>query len=529
MLSRHDPARRGGHFRDARYQRGQLAGGRVWRPGHHVGLALMASFADRLGLGDCLSGAVPWRGERAFGHDRGKVLVHAGLMLAGGGESCADIETLAAGGDRPLLSSVCSDSTFWRTLNQDLTPPVVDAVWAAMASVRAKVWARAAVTAGSDPVVLDIDASLVEIHSENKEGSAPHFKRGFGFHPMFCFADATGEALAAILRPGNAAANNIADHEAVLDAAIAQLPPEIAAGHRPGDDPALVNRAIRVRTDSAGCTRFVHSCRARNVGFSVVARTTAAIHAALLALHVDDDAWTPLIDETTGEARDDAFVADITGLVDLSDWPDGTHLVVRRERRHPGAQHSLFPSELWPTGATTPTSPATPPCSTPTSAPTHTSNNTSPASKTPGCAACRSARWTPTPPGSPSSVGPPTSSAGSNSCACPAGSPAPPPRRCAGGSSTPPPAPSAPADNSSSGSSTTGPTPPHSSPLTRPSTAWPEPAQPQQAMRTHDLARPDTDPPTRKTPPERSTERSIAPTTTGEPDRIAHRPPPTIS
>ena len=44
-------------------------------------------------------------------------------------------------------------------------------------------------TGGDDPVILDIDASLVEIHSENKDGTAPNFKGGFGFHPMFCFAD----------------------------------------------------------------------------------------------------------------------------------------------------------------------------------------------------------------------------------------------------------------------------------------------------------------------------------------------------
>ena len=61
-------------------------------------------------------------------------------------------------------------------------------------------------------MILDIDASLVEIHSENKDGTAPNFKGGFGFHPMFCFADATGEALAAGLRPGNAAANDAADN-----------------------------------------------------------------------------------------------------------------------------------------------------------------------------------------------------------------------------------------------------------------------------------------------------------------------------
>ena len=73
-------------------------------------------------------------------------------------------------------------------------------------------------------MILDIDASLVEIHTEHKEDAAPTFKGGFGFHPMFCFADATGEVLSGLLRPGNAGANTVADHVSVLDAAVAQLP-----------------------------------------------------------------------------------------------------------------------------------------------------------------------------------------------------------------------------------------------------------------------------------------------------------------
>ncbi len=77
------------------------------------------------------------------------------------------------------------------------------------------------------------------------------------------------------VRPGNAGANNIADHVAVLDGAIAGLPTEIAAGHRPSDDAALVNRPVQVRTDSAGCTDFVWHARNRNVGFAVVARSNA--------------------------------------------------------------------------------------------------------------------------------------------------------------------------------------------------------------------------------------------------------------
>jgi hypothetical protein len=104
------------------------------------------------------------------------------------------------------------------------------------------------------PVILDIDATLVEVHSENKDGTASTYKRGFGFHPMVCFAEATGEPLAVRLRPGNAAANNAADHLAVLDDAIAQLPAETVAGHRPGDPAEVAGRPVVVRADSAGCT-----------------------------------------------------------------------------------------------------------------------------------------------------------------------------------------------------------------------------------------------------------------------------------
>jgi hypothetical protein len=60
------------------------------------------------------------------------------------------------------------------------------------------------VTNTGSPVILDIDVMLVESHSENKAGTAATYKSGFGFHTLLCFADATGETMAALLRPGNA-------------------------------------------------------------------------------------------------------------------------------------------------------------------------------------------------------------------------------------------------------------------------------------------------------------------------------------
>jgi hypothetical protein len=82
-------------------------------------------------------------------------------------------------------------------------------------------------------VVIDVDATLVTAHSE-KESVAPTFKRGFGFHPLWAFVDhgpeGTGEPLAFLLRRGNAGSNTVADHIAVLRAALAQL----SGGRRPG-------------------------------------------------------------------------------------------------------------------------------------------------------------------------------------------------------------------------------------------------------------------------------------------------------
>lgn len=305
----------------------------------HVGLHAVGSLADRLGLGASISAWVPQ--PRFRFHDRGKVLTQAMLMLAGGGEACSDIERLRA--QPTLFGAVPSDSTLYRTI-RSIDAAALEGVWEAMAEVRGHVWRRSSATTGTAPVVLDVDASLVDIHSENKEGTAANYKRGFGFSPMFCFADATGEALAALLRPGNATANSIADQLTVLDAAVAQLPARIAAGHRAGDDPGSVRRAVEVRADSAGCSaRLAGEFRARNIGFSVVARTNPQVKAAISRAVDDEGRWSPALTQA-GEERDGAAVAELTDLIDLSGWPEGTRFIVRREPLHPGAQTSLFPS-----------------------------------------------------------------------------------------------------------------------------------------------------------------------------------------
>ena len=456
----------------------------------HVGLHALGLFADRLGVGASLSDAVPWPGERARAHDRGKVLTQAMLMLAGGGEACSDIEFLRA--EAGLFGDVASAPTLYRTL-RSLDPATVAGLWARHAAVREQVWARR-VAVGAAAVFLDIDATLVEVHSENKAGAAAHFKGGYGFHPLLCFSE-DGDALGAVLRPGNAAANNIDDHIALLDAAIGRLPGDVAAGHRRGDDDALATRSVVLRTDSAGCsTRIAKAARDRNVGYCLVARRNDAIDAAIAAVAVTDKRPQPAI-RRDGDVRRAATVADLTEFVDTTNWPDGTRLIVRREPRHRGAQRSLFPSDAWRYWGHWIDQPGSAACDARLRPRRRRGPHRRPQSRRPHTPTLHGLQRQRRP-GSPSSAGRAPSSCGSNNSPAAATSPKPPPNASAGRSGTPPAAspaqgaapqsaspPTTPAHHTSPASTTTSPPSAESGPNTT-KTSQPPPRTTRRANHT---------------------------------------------
>jgi hypothetical protein len=301
-----------------------------------VGLHLLGEVADRTGLSSGYSAAVPWTGERAPGHDRGRLLAQLGVMLAGGGECVADMAALR---DQPdLFGEVASGPTVWRAVHE-IDDAVLAGLRRARATARAKVWEARAL----DEVVLDVDAALVEVHSEHKERAASTYKGGYGFHPMLCFADATGEALAGLLRPGNAVANSGADQLAVVDLAVAQLPEDYQLGHRPGDDAAAVVHRVVVRADTAGAVAsFVTALVARNIEFSVGGRVNEQLSAAIDA--VPAGAWRRAIDDE-GVPRHAGEVAELD--VTIEGWPPATRAICRREQPHPGAQLRLWDTDGW--------------------------------------------------------------------------------------------------------------------------------------------------------------------------------------
>ncbi|HVI38252.1 MAG TPA: IS1380 family transposase, partial [Gaiellales bacterium] len=302
-----------------------------------AGAVLLTETVSALGLDAALSAALaPWRRPLAI-HDPGKVVVDLALMLALGGDCLADLALLRA--EPGLFGRVASDPTVSRTIDALAAdaPAALAAIAAARATARAIAWRLAGKHApdhGADaaaPLVIDVDATLVTAHSE-KESAAPTFKRGFGFHPLWAFVDhgpaGTGEPLAFLLRAGNAGSNTVADHKQVIGAALAQLP----GGHARG-------KKVLVRIDGAGGTHELLAWLSRrrlsySVGFSLPG-DLASIQATLA--EVPDTAWEPAYD-ADGQPRPGAFVTELTDVFDLSGWPPGMRLIVRKERPHPGAQ-----------------------------------------------------------------------------------------------------------------------------------------------------------------------------------------------
>ncbi|AIF41893.1 hypothetical protein HX89_14385 (plasmid) [Dermacoccus nishinomiyaensis] len=88
----------------------------------HAGSVATRLLADRTGLTRHLSAAMARR-NFVPGHDRGRVLVDAAVMLADGGEAIADIDVLRH--QSGVLGPVASPPTVWRTL-AEVTPGTVD-------------------------------------------------------------------------------------------------------------------------------------------------------------------------------------------------------------------------------------------------------------------------------------------------------------------------------------------------------------------------------------------------------------------
>lgn len=307
----------------------------------HAGTVLLLRTAETVGLAAALSSALmPWRKPNAV-HDPGKIIVDLAVSIAAGGDCLADLDQLRS--QAAVMGQVASDPTVSRLITALAADAdtALAAIGSATAAARTCAWTLAGQDApdhqvtAETPLVIDLDATLITAHSE-KQDAAPNFKKGFGFHPLLGFVDhgpaGTGEPVAVLLRPGNAGSNTAADHISVVRQALAQLPDTISSGGR-----YRIGRKVLIRADGGGGTHdFLTYLTRRHLSYSIGFGLTDKLAAAIDL--VPEPAWIPAVDDDAGHLRDGSWVAELTGMVDLSSWPAGMRLIVRAERPHPGAQ-----------------------------------------------------------------------------------------------------------------------------------------------------------------------------------------------
>jgi hypothetical protein len=271
-----------------------------------------------------------WRPARAA-HAPGKIVADLAVAVAMGGDCLADVAMLRA--QPELFGPVASDPVVSRLVTRLAAdaPRALKAIRAARAAARQRAWdlaGDAAPGAGGGLVTVDIDATIVTSCSD-KEKAAATWKKTWGHHPLAVFADhgpeGSGEPLAVLLRAGNAGSNTAADHIEATRLALAQLPRHL-------------RRQVLIRTDSGGGTHDFLAWLAkpgRRLAYSTGFTITDDIQDAILTIPAR--AWTPAYD-ADGQMRPGAWAAEITGMLDLSGWPKGMRVIVRKERPHPGAQ-----------------------------------------------------------------------------------------------------------------------------------------------------------------------------------------------
>jgi hypothetical protein len=303
----------------------------------HVGVVLLRKVADRVGLAAALSAALP-KGTGPGWRDRGMALVQLACAIVLGATNVLEAEQLQYHW-RPVFERPVSDSTLRRTL-EAIDAPVAARIERARAAIRRVVWTLLALRPCGFPwisvsgreltdwYVLDLDATIVTCTSR-KEGAAGTFKGGFGHMPLGAWVANTRECVAMLLRPGNAPANDVADHKSVLALAFRQLPLPLWSKLLVRIDGAAFSHEVLDHLQQLSTSRR----RVRWVtGWAINTTDEQAI--ALLPENV----WTAALRQN-GQLHEikgpdsewvSYQVAELTGLRDLTGWPPGMRLIVRR-------------------------------------------------------------------------------------------------------------------------------------------------------------------------------------------------------
>jgi hypothetical protein len=285
----------------------------------NAGLVLPATLADRLGLEAMINDTVRLVGRTGGARPGRKVLTLVHSMIAGGSHiDHADV--LRAGSSAAVLAHRVMAPSTLGTFLRAFTFGHVRQLEAVNGHALERAW-----TAGAgpdeDPLTIDLDSTICEVHGHAKHGAAFGYTKVLGYHPILATRADTGEIVHARMRKGSA--NTQRGARRFIDELIARVQRAGAAGQ------------ITMRMDSGFWAKdTITTLKRLDVRFTMAVRCGFRAVAAAIET-IDEDAWVDIAYPDGGVAQ----VAETT-------YTTGRHtlrLIVRRTRLTGRAQQRLWP------------------------------------------------------------------------------------------------------------------------------------------------------------------------------------------
>lgn len=292
----------------------------------NAGLLPAAVLAQRIDLSGLIDGRLRLAEQGA--NSGAKALSVIGAMLAGG-DSIDDVAVLRAGAAASLFDATRAPSTVgsWLRAHKWSNVRQLDAV---SRELLARLWAAGAGPEDlSQPLTIDIDSTIVEVHGRKKQGAAFGYTKVRGYHPQLATCAQTGQVLMSRLRGGSAGAARGA--ASFLTETVSRVRGAGATGQ------------LTVRADSAFYSKAVIATATKfDVRFSITARQDKRVRAAIAA--IDEAGWAPIPYWLSTPEVSGADIAETTYTVFAGDKRHArqVRLVVRRVAPTPGSQLALF-------------------------------------------------------------------------------------------------------------------------------------------------------------------------------------------
>jgi hypothetical protein len=286
-----------------------------------AGLIVPATLMIRLGLEGVVNRMLRFNGRVGGSRPGRKVLTLIAAILAGA-THIDHADRLRAGATQKVLPfRVMAPSTLG-TFLRAFTFGHVRQLDAVIAEAIRRAWCLGA-GPGSEPMTLDLDSTICEVHGDHKGGAAYGYTRQLGYHPLIATRAETGEVLHARLRKGSS--------QRGVKRFIEEL---VARTRRCG-----ASGALTLRADSGFFSYALIDTLIRlRIRYSITIQITARVQRFIDA--IDDDAWQPITYPDGGQAE----IAETIYVAQRRGGARELRLVVRRTRLTDRRQQQLWPN-----------------------------------------------------------------------------------------------------------------------------------------------------------------------------------------